>query len=400
MTALDLIRFTLQGLAGHRLRSALSSLGVAIGVLAVMLLTSLGEGTRRYIIGQFTQFGTNLVAVVPGATKTFGIPGVLGGTTEPLTVADAEALERIPGVERVVPAILGQALVEHGGRGRNVVIYGVNHHGAAAYTLGVAQGSFLPAIEARRRANVAVLGPKLARELFGDAPALGQRVRIGKRSFLVVGVMETKGQVLGFDLDDVAWIPVATAQDLFNQKHLLEIDVVVRDAGSIPWVVEEIRRTLAARHRGEEDFTVITQTEMLDTFGRVLSIITATVSAIAGISLFVGAMGILTVMWIAVRERTAEIGLLRALGVSSTTVAWLFLAEATCLAVVGALAGISVGFGAQVLARWLLPGLPMATPPGAVLAALAMSLFVGVASGVLPARQAALLDPIEALRAE
>lgn len=396
----DLLRFALGALVGHRLRSALSALGVAIGVLAVMLLTSLGEGTREYIVGQFTQFGTSLVSVQQGSTKTFGFPGVFGGTTEPLTVADAESLERLPGVERVVPVVLGQALVEHGGRGRSVVIYGVNHEGAAAFRIGVGQGSFLPPLEARRRASVAVLGPRLARELFGDEPALGRRVRIGGQSFLVVGVMESKGQVLGYDLDDLAWIPVGNAQDLFNQANLLEIDVVARDASGVPELVGAIRRTLAARHRGEEDFTVVTQTEMLDTFGRVISIITATVSAIAGISLVVGAMGILTIMWIAVRERTAEIGLLRAMGVSAATVGGLFLLEATCLAVTGAVAGVGAGAAIEAVARWLVPGLPLATPPGAVLAALAMSLVVGAVSGVLPARQAARLDPVDALRAE
>jgi putative ABC transport system permease protein len=400
VSTLELLRFALGALAGHRLRSALSALGVAVGVAAVMLLTSLGEGTRRYIIGQFTQFGTNLVVVQPGNTKTFGFPGVFGGTTEPLTMEDAVALERLPGVERVVPVVLGQGLVEHGGRGRNVVVYGVNHQAAATFRIGVAQGSFLPEMEARRRASVAVLGPRLARELFGDVSPLGQRVRIGGLSFLVVGVMEPKGQVLGYDLDDLAWIPVATAQNLFNQRNLLEIDVLARDADRVQAVVRGIQSTLAARHRGEEDFTVVTQTEMVDTFGRVISIITATVSAIAGISLFVGAMGILTVMWIAVHERTAEIGLLRALGVSARSVGLLFLLEATGLATGGALAGVIAGWVIGALARGLVPGLPLATPPGAVLAALGMSLAVGAASGVLPARRAAGLDPVDALRAE
>lgn len=400
MPAVEELRFALAALQGHRLRSALSALGVAIGVAAVVLLTSLGEGVRTHIVAQFAQFGTSLVAVTPGRVKTFGLPGVLGGTTHRLTIDDAEALRRIGGVEHVVPVAFGQALVEAGQRGRNVYVYGVNHEAAAAWRFAVAQGSFLPAVEAHRQGASVVLGPKLARELFGVTSPLGQRVRVGGRSFLVVGVMAAKGQLLGFDLDDAAYIPVASAMSIFNLGELVEIDVTASSPQAIPSVVAEIRQVLAARHRGEEDFTVTSQTEMLDTFDRVLGIVTVAVSAIAGISLVVGAMGILTILWISVHERTAEVGLLRALGVTPGRIGRLFLLEAVILALVGGLLGLAAGVGLGEALRAALPGLPLRTPIGAMVSAVVMSLAVGVAAGFLPARRAAGLDPIEALRAE
>ena len=400
MSIAEMLRFAIGALGGQKLRSFLSALGVGIGVTAVILLTSLGEGTRDYIVTQFTQFGTTLIGINPGKIKTLGIPGVLGGTTHKLTIDDAEAMRRIPDVEEVVPLTFGQARVEGGGRGRSVFIYGVGWEAARAWRFEVAQGTFLPRMDPHRRGSFAVLGAKLARELFDSQSPLGRRVRIGGYSFLVTGVMEPKGQLLGFDLDDTAFIPVATAMDLFNLDELQEIDVVAATSEAIETVRNDIRRLLMERHRGEEDFTITTQTEMLETFGRVISMVTVAVSGIAGISLFVGAMGILTIMWISVHERTGEIGLLRALGVSAGTVQGLFLAEAVALSLAGGLLGLASGFGITGLMRAAVPGLPMSTPIEAVVAALVMSLLVGVVSGVAPARRAAALDPIEALRAE
>ena len=400
MDVVDLFRFVGGALRGQKLRSFLSALGVAIGVAAVILLTSLGEGTRSYIVGQFTQFGTTLIAVNPGKVKTFGIPGVLGGSTNKLTIDDAEALRRIPGVEEVVPVVFGPGKVEGNGRGRTVILYGVGWEAAKAWRFGVAQGTFLPRMDPRRRSSYAVLGAKVANELFGEQSPLGQRVRVGGWSLLVIGVMEPKGQLLGFDLDDAAYLPVATGLELFNLDELHEIDVVAASTEAIPEVAADMTRMLQERHRGEDDFTVTTQTEMMESFDRIIGIITIAVSGIAGISLLVGAMGILSIMWISVAERTGEIGTLRALGVERSTVQRLFLLEAVLLSAAGGLMGLASGFGIAALLRAAVPGLPLSTPPSAVLAALAMSLLVGMASGVIPARRAASLDPIEALRAE
>jgi putative ABC transport system permease protein len=394
------LAFALGAIAGHRLRSALSALGVTIGVAAVILLTSLGEGTRDYIVSQFTQFGTSLIAITPGKVETFGIPGVLGGTTHKLSIDDAEALRQVPGVKALVPWVMGGARVEANGRGRSVYVYGTTSEMPDAWIFPVGEGSFLPKIDPHRQSAQAVLGPTVAREIFGSRSPLGERVRIGGRSFLVVGVMAPKGQMLGFDVDDAAYISVATAMDLFNVDELVEVDLLARSTGSIPSVVERAKELLKERHRGEEDFTVVTQAEMLETSGKVIDMITVAVSAIAGISLFVGAIGILTITWISVHERVNEIGLLRALGVTPQGVGRLFLLEATLIAALGGAGGVVVGLGLGGLLRLLVPALPMAVSLTALTAAVAMSLVVGLASGYLPARRAAGLDPVDALRAE
>ena len=395
-----LLRLAAGAIAGHRLRSILSMLGIAIGIAAVILLTSIGEGTRRYILAQFAQFGTNLIAIHPGKAKTSGMPGVFGGTTHHLTIDDAEALARIPGVERVVPTAFGTARVEAGPRARNIAVNGVTPDIQTVWKFRTRLGGYWPSGDPRRGAPLTVLGPKLARELFGETSPLGQFVRIGGTRFRVIGVMEPKGEMLGFDLDDTAYVPVATAMQLFNLTDLGEVDLTYTPAEATSRVEADVVRVLKARHEGEEDFTVTTQQAMLDVFGNVMGMVTMAVGAIAGISLVVGAIGILTMMWITVSERTEEIGLARAIGASATQVAGLFLAEASMVALLGGVAGVAIGFGLGAVLRWFVPGLPVETPLSFVLLALGVSLAVGLLSGVLPARRAAQLDPIEALRAE
>jgi putative ABC transport system permease protein len=264
----------------------------------------------------------------------------------------------------------------------------------------VRQGQFLPPGDPRQGAAVAVLGSKLKRELFGDANALGERVRIGGRPFRVIGVMEPKGQFLNIDLDDNVFLPVSQAMSLLNREDLFEIDVVYHNAQATQAVVAAIRTVMLERHDGEEDFTITSQESMLQTLDRIIGVVTAAVGAIGGISLLVGAIGILTVMWISVNESTSEIGLLRALGARRGQVQAFFLLQAALLATAGGALGVAVGFGIIQLLHLALPALPVSTPIEYVLGALALSFTVGILSGVLPARRAAGLDPIEALRAE
>jgi putative ABC transport system permease protein len=395
----DLLRLALGSVFGHRLRSLLSMVGIAIGIASVILLTSIGEGTRRYMVGQFTQFGTNLIAVHPGKTQTSGLPGVFGGTTRKLTLDDALAVARVPGIEEVVPVAYGSARIEANGRSRSLFIYGVTQNAPQAWKLTVRQGAFWPAGDPQRGAQLVVLGPKAKSELFGETNALGRFVRIAGTRFRVIGVMGAKGQLLGFDINDSAYIPVASAMKLFNLSEVNEIDVVYAQTGSAGRVEGDIRRLLTGRH-GSEDFSVTTQAAMLAVFDNVMNMVTLAVGAIAAISLLVGAIGILTMMWIAVGERTSEIGLVRAIGATQRQVHLLFLTEAAALSTVGGTLGVLGGMGAAALLRLAIPGLPVSTPPLFVALAVGVSLLTGLLSGLLPARRAAALDPIAALRTE
>jgi len=400
MTIGDALRQSARAMLGHRQRSLLTMLGIAIGIAAVILLTSLGEGTRLYMLNQFAQFGTNLVSVNPGKVETSGVPGALGGTIRGLTLEDGAALARLRGVAEVVPVVMGTATVKSGGRERGVYIYGVTGAATRAWKMGVRTGRFLPDGDPRHGAPLAVLGPTVRRELFGDGSALGEHVRIAGQRFTVIGVMESKGQLLGFDIDDAVYIPVAQALRLFNREELQEIHLLAAHASAIDSVAARVRATLRERHGGVEDFTVTTQTGMIETLDRILRIVSLAVAGIGAISLLVGAIGILTMMWISVHERTEEIGLAKALGATQRQILLLFLAEAALLSTAGGLAGLLGGLSIAGLLGLALPGLPVKTPPEYVVMALALSLAVGLASGILPARRAARLDPIAALASE
>jgi putative ABC transport system permease protein len=400
MTLRDILLHAARAIRGHRQRSALTMLGILIGIASVILLTSIGEGTRLYILSEFTQFGTNLVAINPGKAETTGIPGAVGSTIHKLTLSDTEALQRIRGVEKTVPISMGTATVEYRGKGRNVFVYGVTADGPDAWQMSIRVGRFLPAGDPHRGAPVAVLGPTLKRELFGEENALGRYVRIAGQRFLVIGIMASKGQFLGFDIDDSAYIPVALAMPMFNRDDLQEIDVLVSNASVIDSVVSRMRRVLIERHAGEEDFTITTQTGMLETLDRVIRIISLAVGGIGAISLLVGAIGILTMMWISVNERTAEIGLAKAVGATPRQILWLYLSEAAAISTAGGVLGLLTGFGLARLLHVLVPGLPVHTPLEFALLALTVSFGVGLVSGILPARRAAQMDPVVALAAE
>jgi putative ABC transport system permease protein len=399
MRTADLVKFTGGSVVAHRMRALLTALGIAVGVAAVVLLTSIGEGVRQFVVAEFTQFGTNIVGITPGTTQTMG--GSIGvfGTVRPLTIDDAEALRRVPYMTASVPVVQGNAEVEGDGRKRRVTVYGVGHEFADAFRFEVASGSFLPPDDPRAPRNLAVLGSKMKDQLFGDANALGANVRVGSERYRVVGVMRAKGTMIGFDLDDTVYVPAARALELFDRDSLFEIDVLYEETAPVDEVVAGIRRVLMARH-GDEDFTITTQQQMLDTLGSVLGVLTFAVAALGSISLLVGAVGIFTIMTIAVRERTGEVGLLRALGAGRRQVLSLFLAEAVVLSLFGGFAGLL--FGATV--AWLLgeavSQLPVSFSTLFMGLALGLSVFIGLVAGILPAMSAAKLDPVEALRAE
>ncbi|MFZ0726393.1 MAG: ABC transporter permease [Desulfobacterales bacterium] len=395
----DLIRMSLGAVLSHRMRSFLTALGIAVGVAAVVLLTSLGEGVHRFVLSEFTQFGTNLIGITPGKTTTVGISGAIISNVRPMTIDDAEAVKQIPEVISAVPVVQGNAPVEFGKRSRRSYIFGVGPEAPAVWRIRVASGRFLPPDDPRAPRALVVLGSKVRQELFGTTNPLGQRVRIGGERYRVAGVMESKGQMLGFDLDDAVYIPATRALSLFNRDSLMEIDLIYAAGAAAGTVAERVRKRLIARH-GSEDFTITTQEQMLDVLGSILNILTLAVGAVGGISLLVGGVGILTIMIIAVNDRTAEVGLLRALGAGRRQILALFIGEAVVLAGIGGLAGLVIGTGGAGLLGVLIPALPTHTPWSYVVLAELLAVVIGLAAGVLPAIRAANLDPIEALRAE
>jgi putative ABC transport system permease protein len=395
----DVLRYSLQSVRGYPLRSALTLVAMAIGVAAVVVLTSLGEAARRYVTGEFASLGTHLLIVVPGRSETAGaVPNIfVGQTPRDLTVADAVALTRSAAVRRVAPISVGSAPVAWGGREREVPILGSTAELLPIRNWEMAQGSFLPPGDPERAVAVCVLGGKVRRELFGAAPALGEWVRIGERRFRVIGVLASEGRSIGVDVEDVVVVPVASAQALFNTPSLIRVLVEARGREAIPRARDAAVAILKARHQGEEDVTVIAQDAVLATFDRIFQALNYTVAGIAGISLLVAGILVMNVMLVVVSQRTAEIGLLKAVGAPDREVRRLFLTEAAVLSLVGAALGLALGGAGSWAVSRLYPKLPVAVPPWAVGAAVVVALTSGLVFGVVPARRAARLDPVDAL---
>jgi putative ABC transport system permease protein len=400
MIARDSVFLALRAITAHRLRSALTLAGIAVGIAAVILLTSIGEGIHRYMLAEFSQFGTNVIGIAPGKVKVGGgPPSGLPTSVRPLTIDDAQALERVPNVAGVVPTSWGNAEVAFGGRTRRTTVYGVNHAANLVFNMKVRIGQFLPPEEPAQARALVVLGQTLKRELFGGESALGAKVRIGGQQFRVIGVLEPKGQFIGIDLDDTAFIPAARALELFNRDGLTEIHLSYAEGAAVEPVVAAAKSILTARH-GREDYTITTQAEMLRTLSNILNILTMAVAALGSISLLVGSVGIVTIMTIAVAERTNEIGLMVALGAQRRTILGLFLGEAVVLAVLGGLVGLLAGLGLAQVLQLAVPALPVQTPVVYAVLAVAVSALIGLVAGVLPAHRASRLDPVQALRAE
>lgn len=395
----DLLAYTCRTLAGEKLRSGLTALGLIIGITSVVLLTSLGRGLHEFVRAEFTRFGTHLAKVLPGKKSTFGISGATVSTLRPLSLDDAAALSRLRAVLAAVPVVQGNARIEAGARQRRATVLGVGSEVPSVWKINVSKGRFLPADERGHARSLAVLGYGLASELFASANPLGAQIRVGSDRYRVIGVMEKKGQLLGFDMDDTLYIPAQKALELFDRDSLMEVDLLYRSESSPARVISAVRKSLTARH-GREDFTVITQQQMLEKMDSILSILTLAVAVLGGIGLVVGAIGILTVMTIAVSERVAEIGLYRALGAGRTAIFHLFLAEALMLSLLGGGAGIGIGAAAVKLIAILVPALPLQLDWNYVGGSLATTVLTGMLAGVAPALKAARLEPLTALRTE
>jgi len=398
MLLADWFRWVFQAVTTARLRSFLTALGISIGIAAVTLLTSIGEGIRGYMMESFSQFGTRIIAVTPGKTSTSGMPGMLT-TIRPLTLSDAAQLERLPHIEAVVPLIQGTAKVEGEKYSRDTEVFAVGPSMARAWQFKVAQGRFLPEGSMENSRYFAVLGSKVREEVFRGSNPLGEYVRIGGTRFRVIGVMETKGQLLGFDLDDAVYIPADLGMQMFNKESLMEVDVIFRETATSADMSRRIKERLIELH-GDEDFTIFTQEDMLETLDKILTMLKAAVGALGGIALIVGGVGVLTIMTTALKERTQEIGLLRAVGCTRRQILWMFLGEAVLLSGLGGVLGLSVVAFSVLLLNIFAPGLPVQLQPLYMIASLSLSCLIGLVAGISPALHAASVDPIEALRSE
>ena len=384
-------------LTKNRRRTLLSLLGVAIGVAAVLVLTALGAGARGFVSGQFESLGSNLVAVLPGKTETTGgFPG-FGGTPNDLTLEDALAVQRgISSIRHIAPVSLGNDTISYLERSRQVLVFGTTADMLELRDMTVRAGRYLPAVPWDRGSPVAVVGSKIAAELFPGQNPVGAVVRIGGWRMRVIGVLEPQGTHLGLDMDEMVSVPVAMGLRMFNETTLFRLLFSVGAHGSIESARERCVRILAERH-GEEDFTLITQDAVIGSLGSILDMLTMTLAGIAAISLTVAGIGIMNVMLVSVSERTSEIGLLKAIGAAPLQILSLFLTEAVMLSLSGGLLGLVLGWSLVRVLAGLYPTFPASTPTWAVCAALGVSVAVGVVFGVLPARRAVRMDPVVAL---
>ena len=399
MKVKDLFIFSSYSVISQKMRSFLTSLGIAVGVVCVIFLTSLGQGLQVFIISQFSQFGSNIISIAPGKTETMGMPLGTFGSTKPLSFEDVAALEKLSTLEVVVPVSGGSAEIESADRMRRSMVIGTG----ADYDIIVGadnmMGNYLPHDNPKTPRAFAVLGPDMRDELFGSKDPLGMSIRVNSERFRVIGVLPEKGDFLGMNLDDAVYIPIAKFNNMFNRVGFQEIDVIHTDNVTSDEAVASIKRLLISRHGGD-DTTIHTQADMLESLGEIMKWLKFTVAAFGGISLLVGGVGIFTIMTVAVNERTSEIGVLRAIGASRRRVRDVFLLESIYLAILGAAMGLAIGFLAIEISLAIYPDMPIAVAWEYILYAVVISLFIGLIAGYLPAKSAAQMDPIEALRAD
>jgi len=399
MKSRDLFRFAWRAFSASRLRATLMLLAMAIGIAAVVIVTSLGEGARRYVTDEFASLGTNLVLVFPGRSETAGAgPGLLiSRTARDLTVDDSSALLHLRWVTRVAPVAVGTAEAKKGQLVREVPVVGSTAAWAEIRHMPIAEGTFLPVQDPNDATPVCVLGDVLRKEFFPNAPAVGEWLRLGDRKFRVIGVVAPRGQGLGMNTDEIVIVPVAAAQQLFNSTSLFRVMVEVTSRDVINQVRNDVEDLLAQRHQGERDVTVLTQDAVLATFDNILVALTLAITAIASISLVVAGVLITNLMLISVSQRRTEIGLLKALGASQGQIRRIFLSEGVVLSATSGLLGILVGEAGVAVLRVVYPSFPAFVPNWTLAAALIAAVATGAVFSLLPSRRAAMLDPIQAL---
>ncbi len=394
----DTFSEALAAVLSQPLRASLIVLAMSIGISSVSILTALGESARSYVVREFESLGTHLLIVLPGRNETTGgQPPIFGETPRDLTLDDALAVAASPYIAATAPITVGTAPVSAFGLERETTILGSTHALRKVRHLDMAQGRFLPRTDIDRVLPVCVIGQTIKDELFVGRPVLGQWLRIGDRRFQVIGVLASQGQSIGVGFDEIVVIPVASAQILFNNYSLFRLLAEAKSKQAMHQAEPDIRRIIKQRHEGEDDITIITQDSVVRTFDDILAVLTLTVASIAGISLLVAGVLVMNVMLVSVSQRTAEIGLLKALGATRAQIQWLFVTEAAILSLAGALLGMVLGKTVLILLQTIYQDFPLILPLWALFAAVAVAVLTGVLFGVLPARKASALDPVIAL---
>jgi len=401
MNTITYIITAFEALFTNKMRSILTMLGVIIGVASVILLVSMAEGAKQYILKQFTGLGTNLIMIQPGKlqTKGGGFPMAGIASTHKLTLSDVKAIRReATAIDGAFPLILGALAVKYRDAHTDATIVGVNEQFTSIINVSPQIGGFMTREESDAGRNVGVLGYNIWKALFGDKNPLGKIMKLGNFYFRVIGVMKKRGQSLGFNWDNLVYVPARSAERLFNTDSLFGIRVKARSKALIDEAVLQITQILKRQHDNNVDFTVITQNAMLSTVGMIMNMMTFVLAGIAAISLLVGGIGIMNIMLVSIKERTREIGIRKAVGAGRNDILLQFLIESATISSIGGIIGILFGIGGGLTIQSLISGFNISITPWSVLLAFFFSAIVGIFFGVYPAYKAAQLDPIESLR--
>lgn len=403
MDIIESVKMAATTLVANKLRSSLTMLGIIIGNASVIAMIGIGEGAQKYIAKELESLGPNVLFVIPGNRETQRVSLDLPKT---LVLADAKAIaSQVPSVQTVTAESNSRQLVNYLNKNANVNVIGTTPEFLPVRKFDVAKGRFLTELDIKRSNQVAVLGADLANRIFGNIDPVGQQLRIKNVTFQVIGVLESKGSNLGVDYDDAVLMPVTTHVNRIvgrTSPYGVELTYLVaaaKSADSVDAAEFQITNLLRLRHKltGEDDFTIRTQKDALETVGKITGALTVMLAAIAGISLFVGGIGVMNIMLVSVTERTQEIGLRKAIGAREQDILFQFMIEAVILSAAGGLVGTLVGVGGILLVGALTP-LSGGISTTAIILAVGVSGGIGLFFGVVPARRAAKLDPIVALR--
>lgn len=395
----DQLRFNWQVFSAQPMRTFLLLLSVTIGVASVVMLTSVGEGARQYIEDQFSSLGNRLLIVFPGRNETVGgQPPIYGTSPRDLTLEDALAMKHVPSINEVAPILPGTALVSMGSLSREVITLGTTEGFFKVRHLTVADGQSFPQDIEREAQSICVLGHEVKQELFGNRRAVGEWLRVGERRMRVVGVLAEGGTSLGIDMGDIVIMPVATAQQMFNTQAMFRVLLELHHGADEDMARKRLEKIVRDRHDGEDDITIVSQDSVLAAFNNILATLTLVIAAIAAISLLVAGILIMNISLISVSQRRPEIGLLKAIGASGVQVRNLFLGESLLMVCVGSIVGVAVAYGVVYFLRHLWPDFPLFPPSWAAPAATFTALLSGLLFSWLPAKKAANLDPVLAMR--